>query len=229
MSHVKIGTFNANSIRVRLNQILAWLDTEQIDILAIQETKVQDKDFPLPRIEEAGYHAAFAGQKRSAGVATLSRAQPTEVLAGFDDGSDRARLLCTLIHGVYVVNTYVPQGRDVEHEQPMIPSSGWVTSTSPRRTSTSTIRRGCANTSTSIPKYRPLWRRCGAGASSTSSASTILMSPTSSPTSTTGPGIPSSAISAPLAAKSTGAWIDIDARRAERPSDHTFLVAEFEI
>ncbi|MCD4738041.1 MAG: exodeoxyribonuclease III [Anaerolineae bacterium] len=116
--HFKIATYNVNSVRVRLPVILDWLAREQPDVLCLQETKVQDQDFPAQAIREAGYHVIFRGQKYSAGVAILSRAEPQAVAYGFDDGGepDVPRLIRAQIGGIQVVNTYVPQGRSPESE-----------------------------------------------------------------------------------------------------------------
>ena len=70
---MRIATFNANSIRSRLDTVLAWLKRHQPDALCIQETKVQDTEFPADPIREAGYHVVFKGQKAYNGVAILSR------------------------------------------------------------------------------------------------------------------------------------------------------------
>lgn len=58
-----VATFNANSLRLRMPQVIEWLGRVRPNVLAIQETKVQDHQFPLEEIEAAGYHAIFAGQK----------------------------------------------------------------------------------------------------------------------------------------------------------------------
>src|SRR5579862_5494544 len=70
---LKIATFNANSIRVRLGIILDWLKKEQPDVLAIQETKVQDHEFPKEPIEAAGWNVVYHGQKSYNGVAFISK------------------------------------------------------------------------------------------------------------------------------------------------------------
>jgi exodeoxyribonuclease-3 len=90
-----IATFNANSIRVRLPQVLDWLKSNAPDVLCIQETKVQDADFPAEAFQEAGYHVVFRGQKAQAGVAMVSREEPREVAFGMDDGGepDEVRLI----------------------------------------------------------------------------------------------------------------------------------------
>jgi exodeoxyribonuclease-3 len=98
--------------------ILRWLNSHRPDLLCIQETKVQDADFPATPFEDAGYHAAFRGQKAYNGVAFLSRGEAEDVQAGLDDGgpADETRLLRARFGPVTVVNTYVPQGREIDHE-----------------------------------------------------------------------------------------------------------------
>lgn len=111
---MKVATFNANSIRARLSIILDWLEQEAPDILCVQETKVQDKDFPLSPFMEAGYHVTFRGQKSYNGVAIVSRS-PQELLdssLGAENDS-AARLITARIDGLVVVNVYVPQGVEV--------------------------------------------------------------------------------------------------------------------
>ncbi|HOW98822.1 MAG TPA: exodeoxyribonuclease III [Kiritimatiellia bacterium] len=114
---MKIATFNANSIRSRLDVVLAWLKQHQPDILAVQETKVVDELFPREPIEAAGYRVAFRGQKAYNGVAIISKKPADEVRFGFDDKgpADETRLLHARFGKLHVVNTYVPQGREVDH------------------------------------------------------------------------------------------------------------------
>lgn len=115
---MKIATFNVNSIRSRLSIVLDWLAGEQADVLCLQETKCQDADFPAVEIRAAGYEVVYRGEKSYNGVAILSRLPITNVLAGLDDGgtADATRLLSAEIGGVRIVNTYVPQGRALDHE-----------------------------------------------------------------------------------------------------------------
>ena len=115
---MRIATFNANSVRVRLPVILQWLRDYSPDILCIQETKVQDRDFPADAFTEAGYHVAFKGQKTYNGVAVVSRPAPSSVRFGFDDDgpADATRLADVSFGNLHVVNTYVPQGREITHE-----------------------------------------------------------------------------------------------------------------
>ncbi len=113
----KIATFNVNSIRARLEIVLAWMIRHQPDVLCLQETKVQDHDFPVLPLVNAGYHVIFRGQKSYNGVALIAKTKPTEIRFGMDDGdqADETRLISAKVGPVFIVNTYVPQGRDIEH------------------------------------------------------------------------------------------------------------------
>ena len=114
---MRIATFNANSIRARLEIILAWLDRQQPDVLCIQETKVQDHDFPVEAFTQAGYHVVFKGEKSYNGVALISKRPVDEVRFGLDgaDTRDETRLLYARLGPLHIVNTYVPQGRELDH------------------------------------------------------------------------------------------------------------------
>jgi exodeoxyribonuclease-3 len=116
---MKIATFNVNSIRTRLPLVLDWLRSERPDVLCLQETKVQDADFPAGPIQELGYHVSYRGQKAHAGVALISRQAPADVVYGLDDGgpADEARLIRAQVAGLHVINTYVPQGQSVDSPQ----------------------------------------------------------------------------------------------------------------
>lgn len=107
-----IATWNVNSLRVRLPQLTEWLGANPVDIVALQETKLVDADFPLQAIEALGYHVAFSGQKTYNGVATLSRIPLTGIvtaLPGFVD--EQKRLLAATIGSLRVINVYVPNGQ----------------------------------------------------------------------------------------------------------------------
>lgn len=119
---MKIVSFNVNSVRVRLHQIAAVVEKHQPEFLALQETKVPDREFPAVVIDELGYHAAWFGQKTHYGVAILSRRPPVEVRKGFADEENNAqrRMIAatyalddgSLLH---LVNGYFPQGESREH------------------------------------------------------------------------------------------------------------------
>lgn len=111
---MKIATWNVNSLRVRLPHVLDWLAQEQPDVLALQETKTEDAKFPLAELAEAGYRAAYSGQKTYNGVAVLSRvesAQPVTDIEGLDD--PQRRILAVTVDGVRIVDVYVPNGSEV--------------------------------------------------------------------------------------------------------------------
>jgi exodeoxyribonuclease-3 len=116
---MKIATYNCNGVRARVDVIARWLRKENPDILCIQEIKVETDLFPREPFKELGYIAVVQGKKGHAGVATLSKSQPDEYIAGFGDGdkSEYPRLLTCKFKNLYVINTYCPQGRDPEHEQ----------------------------------------------------------------------------------------------------------------
>jgi len=108
---MKIATFNANSIRSRIEPIRRWLAQHRPDVLAVQETKVQDSEFPVEEFAATGYRILFRGQKKYNGVALFSRHEPKNIrdrLPG--DTENEARFLQADYDGVTVVNTYVPQG-----------------------------------------------------------------------------------------------------------------------
>jgi len=116
---MKIATFNANGVRARLPVILQWLSTESPDILCLQETKVQDADFPADPFQKLGYHCAIWGQKSYNGVAILSKSPPENISRGFGDvdTAEEPRLITATIHGIPIVNTYVPQGYAPDSEK----------------------------------------------------------------------------------------------------------------
>ncbi|MDD5327598.1 MAG: exodeoxyribonuclease III [Phycisphaerae bacterium] len=115
---MKIGSFNVNSLRVRLPIVLRWLAEHQPSVLAVQETKVQDVDFPTEAFETAGYKYVFKGQKSYNGAAIFSKTKIKNARFGFDEEPrDEARLIAAEIDGVIIVNTYIPQGDSPESEK----------------------------------------------------------------------------------------------------------------
>lgn len=113
-SNLRIASFNANSIRNRLPVILDWMARHEADAVCVQETKVQDHEFPVVPIADAGYHCAYWGQKTFNGVAIISREPLEDVEKGLGrlPQDEEARIIRARIRGVAVVNTYVPQGTD---------------------------------------------------------------------------------------------------------------------
>ncbi|HND99051.1 MAG TPA: exodeoxyribonuclease III, partial [Plasticicumulans sp.] len=110
----KIATWNVNSLKVRLPQVLDWLAAESPDVLALQETKLQDADFPAGAIRAAGYEVVFAGQKTYNGVALLSREPADAVVTELPGLADpQRRVLGATVAGVRVLDLYVPNGQAV--------------------------------------------------------------------------------------------------------------------
>jgi exodeoxyribonuclease-3 len=255
----KVATYNANSIRARMALILDWLSRESPDVLCVQETKVQDEDFPAQPIQEAGYHVVFRGQKAHAGVAIISRGEPQDVAFGIDDGqeSDEARLIRAVIGGVSVVNTYIPQGRDPEseHFQYKLRWFERLQAFFERHYTPDDLLVWMGDFNVAAepidvhdPKgleghvcYRPEVRKALRRVGEWGFVDVFRKHHPDEPGQYTyydyrarnpvergvGWRVDHVWATEPLAAKSTDAWIDTEARLAERPSDHTFLVAEF--
>jgi exodeoxyribonuclease-3 len=115
---VKIATWNVNSLKVRLAQVLDWLEKEQPDILALQETKTPDENFPLVEFQAAGYQASYSGQKTYNGVAVLSKLPATDAVTDIPSLDDpQRRILAVSVNGVRVVNLYVVNGQEVGSEK----------------------------------------------------------------------------------------------------------------
>lgn len=116
---MRIATWNINSIKVRLDRVLGFLDQLKPDALCLQELKVPDDAFPYEAIEAAGYHAAVYGQKTYNGVAILSRQEPTGVIRGMGeaDQDPQARLISADVGGVRVFSAYFPNGESVGAEK----------------------------------------------------------------------------------------------------------------
>ena len=113
---MRIATFNCNSVRSRLDIVLGWLADHAPDVLCLQETKVQDAEFPLDAFRLAGWHVAFKGEKSYNGVAIVSKKPADELFFGLDsEPADAPRLAHARFGAVHVVNTYVPQGRELDH------------------------------------------------------------------------------------------------------------------
>ena len=112
---MKLATWNVNSLRVRLPHLLEWLAQTKPDVVCLQETKLEDANFPVADIEGAGYRCLYVGQKTYNGVAILSRTpatDPTLGIPGFAD--EQKRVVAATVDGVRVVCVYVPNGESVD-------------------------------------------------------------------------------------------------------------------
>jgi exodeoxyribonuclease-3 len=111
---MKLATWNVNSLKVRLPQVLQWLADNPVDVLCLQETKLTDDKFPCAEIEAAGYQVVFTGQKTYNGVAILSKHPMTEVVKNIPSFEDQQqRVIAATIEGVRVVCAYIPNGQSV--------------------------------------------------------------------------------------------------------------------
>src|SRR5579863_7963634 len=89
---MKIASWNVNSLRVRLPHVQQWLDSVRPDVLALQEIKLTDSDFPANAFADMGYQAICSGQPTYNGVALLSRDEPDDIVIGLPDFQDPQRL-----------------------------------------------------------------------------------------------------------------------------------------
>jgi len=111
---MKIVTWNVNSLNVRLPHLLELLEQENPDVVALQETKTIDANFPAEAIQAAGYQATFSGQKSYNGVALLSRSEASNLVVDIPAFIDpQRRLLAATIDGIRIINIYIPNGQAV--------------------------------------------------------------------------------------------------------------------
>lgn len=111
---MKLASWNVNSIRQRLAHVVDWLNTNEPDVLAVQEIKTEAATFPLAEIEATGYRCVLSGQKAYNGVALISREEPAEVTTGISDFEDeQRRVIAATYGGTRVINVYVPNGQSV--------------------------------------------------------------------------------------------------------------------
>jgi len=117
---IRIATFNVNSVRSRMPVLERWLAGAPVDLLFLQETKATDADFPAAAFKAIGYDAYFCGEKSYNGVAVIASV-PVEVKFGFCDGKEPdfpTRVAYARTTGnppLCVLNTYVPQGKEITH------------------------------------------------------------------------------------------------------------------
>ncbi|WP_367607508.1 exodeoxyribonuclease III [Legionella sp. W05-934-2] len=115
---LNLASWNVNSLKVRLPHVLDWLADKQTDILALQETKLIDENFPHAVIEEKGYYVCFSGQKTYNGVAILSRFPMHDVETDVPGLIDpQRRILAATINNIRVINLYVPNGASLDSDK----------------------------------------------------------------------------------------------------------------
>ena len=124
---MQIASWNVNSVRTRLTHVLNWLDQKKPDLLALQETKVDDPQFPLEPFLQKGYQVQIHGQKAYNGVALISRTPLEDVRMGFigeltgdpdaEELGAQKRVISALVDGIRVVNLYVPNGSSLSSDK----------------------------------------------------------------------------------------------------------------
>jgi exodeoxyribonuclease III len=115
---MKVASWNVNSLNVRMPHLSTWLATAAPDIVALQETKLEDAKFPREALTTLGYHSVFSGQKTYNGVALLTREPVRDVVTdipGLDD--PQRRILIGSVGGLRIVNLYVVNGQSVGSEK----------------------------------------------------------------------------------------------------------------
>ena len=116
---MRLATWNVNSIRTRLDRVLAWLERHSPDVVCFQETKATDDDFPRAPLEKSGYQVEVFGQKTYNGVAIISRLPLSNIRRGLpgEGPEDQKRLMAATVSGIEIVNVYVPNGSQVGSEK----------------------------------------------------------------------------------------------------------------
>ena len=111
---MKIATWNVNSMNVRQDHVIEWLQNHEPDVLVLQEIKQVTEKFPTDKLESIGYHSIVSGQKTYNGVAVISKALATDIVTDFPDFEDpQRRIIATTINGVRVIDLYIPNGSEV--------------------------------------------------------------------------------------------------------------------
>jgi exodeoxyribonuclease-3 len=115
---MKLATWNVNSLKVRLPQLVDWLARAQPDIVCLQELKLEEAKFPRAELESADYRCAFSAQKTYNGVAIISRTAPLEVSAGIPGFADeQKRVVAATVGDLRVICVYCPNGQAVGSEK----------------------------------------------------------------------------------------------------------------
>jgi len=115
---LKLATWNVNSLKVRLPHVLDWLAINQPDVLCLQETKLEDANFPIAELTAAGYRPIFSGQKAYNGVALLSKTEGADVVSAIPSYVDEQKRMLAATYGdTRVVCAYFPNGQSVNSDK----------------------------------------------------------------------------------------------------------------
>jgi len=111
---MKIATWNVNSMNVRQAHVIEWLQSNEPDVLVLQEIKQVSEKFPVDELQSIGYHSIASGQKTYNGVAVISKTQASDPVTDFPDHEDpQRRILASTIGDVRVIDLYIPNGSEV--------------------------------------------------------------------------------------------------------------------
>ncbi len=130
-----IATWNVNSIRSRIDHVKEWLLANEVEILCLQETKTEDKFFPIEVFSKLGYQVSISGQKSYNGVAIISKFPINDIRIGFDQVisdytdlsmiSQQKRIISAEINDIRIINVYVPNGSSINSEK-FIYKQEWI-------------------------------------------------------------------------------------------------------
>ena len=130
-----VATWNVNSIRSRIDHVKEWLITNKVDILCLQETKTEDKFFPVEVFYNIGYEVSISGQKSYNGVAIISRFPINDIKIGFNQVienykdltllSEQKRIISAEINNIRIINVYVPNGSSINSDK-FIYKQKWI-------------------------------------------------------------------------------------------------------
>ena len=122
-----VATWNVNSIRSRIDLVKNWLTAQEVDILCLQETKTEDKFFPIEVFSKLGYYVSISGQKSYNGVAIISKLPINDIKIGFDQViskhkdlsilNQQKRIISAVINDIRIINVYVPNGASIKSEK----------------------------------------------------------------------------------------------------------------
>jgi exodeoxyribonuclease III len=115
---MRLASWNVNSLTARLPRVMPWIEEHQPDVLCLQETKQDDEKFPRDDFAALGYESAHHGDGRWNGVALLSRIGLADPVRGFGSPEEEhgARIVAATCGGVRVHSVYVPNGRSLDNE-----------------------------------------------------------------------------------------------------------------
>ena len=119
MTNIRIASWNVNSIRARMDVLTKWLKEKKYDVIFIQETKVQDHEFPIDDIKNIGYKVIFSGQKSYNGVAILSKEKIeliNKILPG-EKNDEQARFITSKIKDIELICIYLPNGNPIDTDK----------------------------------------------------------------------------------------------------------------